>query len=243
MAITSNPSRDKKKGKRPPTFQHLPRDRAAKLKKDWIEKAKVKKEWKIQKRRGDVVVAPMQRELPPHQTMVDAGSDEVAEKVDGGRDQPEDESHGLTASKELKSAPRNFGANGSKGKRRDSKGKGKVVRPSSESKDSKPRQDKPPRKSLEERLRMDSEKKDTEAAASAAIEESKPSLRELTRTAYSPASLHHVKSNQRNRHKQAQDTNYSRGRDQTSSGQRKGGQPNMALRMEAMLEKIKRDFA
>ena len=77
----------------------------------------------------------------------------------------------------------------------------------------------------------------------------KTSLRELTRQAYSRDSLHTHKSNLK-RH----DTKPSRGnsqRDNTGGGQsassrdrgHQKGQPNMKLRMTAMLEKIKRDLA
>lgn len=89
---------------------------------------------------------------------------------------------------------------------------------------------------------MDSEKK-RKADTPAGDEEAKPSLRDLTRAAYSPASLHNVKSNQRHRHNPNADSSMKWGGNQGPSGQRKGGQPNMKLRMEAMLEQIKRDYS
>jgi hypothetical protein len=70
------------------------------------------------------------------------------------------------------------------------------------------------------------------------------SLRELTREAYSRSSLHTFKADPLKRRRGAPD----RGRGGTrgrGSDQRRGGrgQPNMKLRMSAMLEKIKQDYA
>lgn len=65
-----------------------------------------------------------------------------------------------------------------------------------------------------------------------------PNIRDLTREAYSRSSLHTYRSDPLNRRKQ-------RGREQegeTGGVHRGRGQPNMKLRMGAMLEKIKRDF-
>ena len=80
---------------------------AAKLKKEWIEKAKVKKQWKHQKRKGDVDVAPVQRDLPPHLVKDIRGSGRVASKEDVGG-QPEyeppaaKEAEGVAESTEMK---------------------------------------------------------------------------------------------------------------------------------------------
>ncbi|KAF8652760.1 hypothetical protein AX16_004256 [Volvariella volvacea WC 439] len=65
---------------------------------------------------------------------------------------------------------------------------------------------------------------------------STPSLRELTRQAYSPSSLHTYKSDPLHRRKGIA----QRGRG--AGGVRGRGQPNMKMRMNAMLEKIKRDY-
>jgi hypothetical protein len=79
-----------------------------------------------------------------------------------------------------------------------------------------------------------------------------PSLRELQRQAYSPAALHHHKSHPLHHSKGRIGTHDARihgssqkkasVRDTRSRGQR-GGQPDMRLRMSAMLEKIKRDYS
>ncbi|KIK59824.1 hypothetical protein GYMLUDRAFT_74278 [Collybiopsis luxurians FD-317 M1] len=66
-----------------------------------------------------------------------------------------------------------------------------------------------------------------------------PDLRELARKAYSRESLHNYKSDPLNRRKGAN----SNGGDRRGRGGSRGrGQPNMKLRMDVMLEKIKRDF-
>jgi hypothetical protein len=74
--------------------------------------------------------------------------------------------------------------------------------------------------------------------------EKKPSLRELTAQAYSRSSLHTFKSNYTHRN-QAENSSRGkgRGRIQSSHRSRGRGQPDMRLRMNAMLEKIKKDLA
>lgn len=70
-----------------------------------------------------------------------------------------------------------------------------------------------------------------------------PSLRELQRQAHSPASLHHYKSRPlRHPKNRAASNDVSIRRREAGIGAAKGGgQPNMRLRMTAMLEKIRRD--
>ncbi|OAX43530.1 hypothetical protein K503DRAFT_680926 [Rhizopogon vinicolor AM-OR11-026] len=43
------------KHKKPPTFGHLPVNRARKLKKSWVESKKIKSQWKAQKKREDLL--------------------------------------------------------------------------------------------------------------------------------------------------------------------------------------------
>ncbi len=75
-----------------------------------------------------------------------------------------------------------------------------------------------------------------------------PSLRDLQRMAYSRSSLHTYKSNPLHRRKDQIDLG-GRGRPGARGGrggqrgrERGRGQPDMGLRMKAMLEKIKQDF-
>ena len=81
-----------------------------------------------------------------------------------------------------------------------------------------------------------------------------PSLRELQRQAYSPAALHHQKSyplryskgrigtHGAKIHRSSQKT-ANAGDTRSHSRRQRGGQPDMRLRMSAMLENIKRDYS
>ena len=79
-----------------------------------------------------------------------------------------------------------------------------------------------------------------------------PSLRELQKQAYSPAALHHYKSRPLHQNKgrktphgtRALESSQKRGVGGGSRNpSRRGGQPDMRLRMSAMLEKIKREYS
>ena len=79
-----------------------------------------------------------------------------------------------------------------------------------------------------------------------------PSLRELQKQAYSPATLHHYKSRPLHHSKgrtAPQDTRTSESSRKKDVGggtrnrSRRGGQPDMRLRMSALLEKVKRDYS
>ena len=75
-------------------------------------------------------------------------------------------------------------------------------------------------------------------------------LRDLERIAYAPASLHSYKSDPLHKHKRKSGDSASassRGQGRPARGARGGfgarrGQPNIKLRMSAMLERIKRDY-
>lgn len=69
-----------------------------------------------------------------------------------------------------------------------------------------------------------------------------PSLRELKREAYSQSTLHTFKSDPLKKRDQGKRIGGSRGRGNGFIDRGKG-QPNMKLRMNVMLEKIKQDFA
>jgi hypothetical protein len=69
-----------------------------------------------------------------------------------------------------------------------------------------------------------------------------PSLRELKREAYSQSTLHTFKSDPLKKHDKGKRVGGSRGRSNAFI-ERGKGQPNMKLRMNAMLEKIKQDVA
>ena len=68
-----------------------------------------------------------------------------------------------------------------------------------------------------------------------------PTLRELQALAYSKSSLHTYKSGASRRQNDARGRGRGQGPQRVGRG-RGRGQPDMRLRMNAMLEKIKRDF-
>ncbi len=148
----------------------------------------------ISKAKGGYCLYLYASRCTPHQIKegTDAGNDRDEEME--GRDRSGDEFQGFSAEEEPMTTSVTKIKEG-----KDKEGKGKVrfapeSKSSSQSKGT--RHDATtPRKSFKERLRLDSKKQQSDTAARE--EETKPSLRELSRTAYSPASLHNVKSNQR----------------------------------------------
>ncbi|KAK0240271.1 hypothetical protein EDD85DRAFT_950105 [Armillaria nabsnona] len=72
--------------------------------------------------------------------------------------------------------------------------------------------------------------------------ESPISVREMKRNAYSKSSLHSYKADPFNKRKSGSVRGQSFKGDRDRNGDRGKGQPNMKLRMNAMLEKIKRDL-
>jgi len=183
------------KRKKPPTFEHYPVNRAKKLKKAWVEKAKIKHKWKLEKRR-EGLVTPLKFD---HKEQLDKKHLIEADEKDVLEERP---------SKPL---------------------------PSSSSKSYLH----PSRAHIHQGLSPHKMLQQTEKSQ-ASKEPAPPltkSLRELTKEAYSPASLHTFKAGSL-KHTEAF---HSRGRG--GSVGRGRGQPNMKLRMGAMLEKIKQDLA
>ncbi|PFH52413.1 hypothetical protein AMATHDRAFT_140250 [Amanita thiersii Skay4041] len=155
------------KPRRPPSFQHYPVDRARKLKRTWVETAKIKSKWKAEKRRAGL--NPSSSQLPTAQ-----GDEEIEEQENA------------------------------------------VQEPNKNS----PSQ---PTKIRAEDVKTGSE-------------EGQQSLRELTKHAYSRASLHTYKSKPLKK-----GTNKTEGKEPSRLTQRKG-QPNMKLRMNAMLAKMQQKY-
>ncbi|KAI0064652.1 hypothetical protein BV25DRAFT_1882021 [Artomyces pyxidatus] len=177
-----------RKKRRPPTFQHLPIDRAKKLKRDWVEKQKIKSKWKAEKRKEGIVsqrdVAALTRKEKEKSRSPESGREDTEQATDE-EDEPEIP---------LLQKPR----------------------------------------------------KATALAHDPVVEGSKPSLRELQKQAYSRASLHNFKSDPLHRSRGRGKSDRGRGVATVAGGNRtrgSGGQPDMKLRMSAMLEKIKRDYA
>ncbi|KAL5529698.1 hypothetical protein ACEPAG_5683 [Sanghuangporus baumii] len=267
MAVRSAPA---KRRKNPPTFSHLPRDRAQKMKKSWVEKKKLQVRWRAQKRKeglelshsGEGSLDEPRDEIDRTRKRKVSGDDEtdsesgapssrsVADTHD--RDDPAiDEESGserppLRRKKALTSVPRVDEQLSSKQPAR-LKGKQPARSFSKEG-------DKPKSKLPED-------------------DNDQPSLRELSRRAYAPSSLHSFKADPLHRRKDRVISPHPKERksskvigarivvpsSQARSDQGRGGrnshtnpgrqerqrrgQPDMKLRMEAMLERIKRDYS
>ncbi|KAL6300543.1 hypothetical protein BKA93DRAFT_740339 [Sparassis latifolia] len=194
-------AKDVEKRRRPPTFQHLPEDRAKKLKRSWVEVQKVKSRWKAQKRKEGLMTDKKRKPLEGETENGDEVSEHEEMEASSSKDKDcssEDED-GDEDNVSVVPSPRPL----------------------------------PPK--------MKQEYHGDEAE--------KPSLREMNRQAYSRTSLHTHKSHPLHHQRGAADKTivYSEGRGQErgrggASRRRGRGQPDMRLRMNLMLEKIKRDF-
>ena len=225
------------KRKKPPTFQHLPVERgmccavsgsmntthlslrlvaAKKLKRSWVEVQKIKSKWKAQKRKEGLL--PSRPQLEREAEAVRESSEEAEHRSD---------SSGASEAQELSEESEEEG-----GDEEDvgDEPQSKVAAVASGKTRGHPQKSTPRQKTEEQ-----------------------PTLRELQRMAYSRSSLHTHKSNPLHRHKGPADT---RGRGgavggregrggQSSRGRSRGrgrGQPDMGLRMKAMLEQIKQNY-
>ncbi|CCM02405.1 uncharacterized protein FIBRA_04503 [Fibroporia radiculosa] len=211
MASASDTAQKRK----PPTFRHLPTDRAKKLKRSWVEKQKIKSQWKAQKRKEGL--ESKGRRLAD----LVASTDEQEEKAQSSNaESSEPVNAAPTVSIEEESGNEN------------------------ESSEDEPEDRSSPRKPPAKKA---SPREDTPGR--------QPTLRELQSQAYSRSSLHTRKSDPLHRRrgsdmKRADAPAGGRGRGRGQGGRgaassqrgRGRGQPDMRLRMNVMLEKIKRDF-
>ncbi|PCH38027.1 hypothetical protein WOLCODRAFT_161243 [Wolfiporia cocos MD-104 SS10] len=211
------PSAEPRKRK-PPTFRHLPLNRAKKLKRSWVEVQKIKSKWKAQKRKEGIVTKG--RQIDELLAEEDKAEEDEAENDSGA---PEERAGDLPEHVDGSSRE----DSGEDDSDEDSIG---AVPEERSPPPSKKRKQAHPEKPAEQR----------------------PTLRELQKQAYSRSSLHTYKSDPLHRRRGAApktgDRHAERGRGNGRgdfSGGRDGdrGQPDMRLRMNAMLEKIKRDFA
>jgi len=189
------------KRKRPPTFQHLPINRAKKLKQVWVQNTKIKSKWKAEKRKQ--------------------GSDGVLSSVVGPALE-EEKNDGVQALIETA------------GRAVDQTADTEVIIMPSES-IMHPSRVKPDQYDVQISRKDIRQNKESTG-------QTIPNLRDLTREAYSRSSLHTYRSDPLNRRGgRGREQEKGRGRGRHSQGERRG-QPNMKLRMGAILEKIKQDF-
>ncbi|KDR81775.1 hypothetical protein GALMADRAFT_90086 [Galerina marginata CBS 339.88] len=208
------------KRKKPPTFQHLPINRAKILKKAWVEKAKIKSKWKAQKRK-EGLASNFKLELPDYSEAEDI------------RNEGHETDHSEGVGEETEGVPRP---------------------PSPESEPPRPHLH-PSRAHIHPELPVKRTEKPNakpeirpKKKPRISQEESKEpaqqsSVRDLAREAYSRSTLHTYKSDplkkrQSGSSRGGKGGNIARGQPQTGRGQ-----PNMKLRMNAMLAKIKQDYA
>jgi hypothetical protein len=202
---------------------------AKKLKRDWIEKQKIKSRWKAQKRKEG-----LDSSQPRIHPLVPEDLDNEEAKGEGG----------LTRNDNL-----DTGSNHAS--ERETDDEGDSVRIGDDSDEDMPEDDEP-----QARPRSSTRSRKGPSKTSGEDAEEKPSLRELNRQAYSRSSLHSHKSDPLHRHGRGRGSKSAavngrgrgggrdrgRGAGPSDRGGRKG-QPDMRLRMNAMLEKIKRDYA
>ncbi|EAU88210.1 hypothetical protein CC1G_03882 [Coprinopsis cinerea okayama7 len=220
-----------RKRKNPPTFQHLPVQQAKKLKKAWVEKAKIKSKWKAEKRKlyAEGGIPKMPWEIEGDQ------DDEEAETVEKDEDE-ETEWGGVGAdSDSSKSGDEDdlepLPPTGSPPNTRSGQGGRQRGSSKRDSRNAQPYLD-----GSNKRPRNRGDKK---ADGSDDEEPRQPTLRDLKREAYSRSTLHTYKSDPLR--KRGAMSNRGRGRGGFERGKGRG-QPNMKLRMNVMLEKIKRDI-
>lgn len=226
------------KRKNPPTFHHLPINRginclafqssfvnilrsAVTLKKAWVEKTKIKSKWKAQKRKEGLVAA-----AKPAYDSDDRGKSPRNDDNLSGSDSEEAEDV------QQEKAPRST---------KQSRPQASVMHPS--------RAHIHPTLPVKQLPVSSSGKRETTDARpakrqrTAKVEEAAEplSLRELTKQAYSRDTLHTYKADPLKKHRKLDNG----GRPARASGAAATGrgQPNMKLRMNAVLAKIKHDFA
>ncbi|KDQ07922.1 hypothetical protein BOTBODRAFT_180271 [Botryobasidium botryosum FD-172 SS1] len=197
----------------PPKFQHLPLAQARKLKKDWVEKKKIKSAYKAEKRRaGNGVVASAEVATGEGRNNEEVHGD-IAEQKSGVDDESGDDD------KEHISPPRKQPPVSKLPPKEPHPAWRKPHNPSSSSKHPSP----------------NVATKDQDAEREKRIQ-----LRNLTREAYSQDSLHNYKSDPLGRRRKHQQDTNSGGKGGREQG-RGRGQPDMKKRMGVLLARLQMD--
>ncbi|KIP09592.1 hypothetical protein PHLGIDRAFT_312217 [Phlebiopsis gigantea 11061_1 CR5-6] len=233
MASTATSAAKKRK---PPTFHHLPTNRAKKLKRSWVEVQKIKSQWKSQKRKEGLVQGrPAVEDGARQNTSDDEGSeiDEPVSESGKGQDSSSEDGESVDEGVDEQGSDTRIEGREQPQARAGSKQKGKMV----ERRKSSPGV----RQKGSNKRRREQKQNDDQPQLS---------LRELNAVAYSRSSLHTFKAKQLHRPQDRPQEWQGRGRGGGAGrGAGRGappgrgrGQPDMRLRMNAMLEKIKQDF-
>lgn len=207
---------------------------------------KIKSKWRAQKRKEGIVNGSRTSPLPEQ----DSGVNEISGNQEEADEKLPDESDSVGGEEDTKSLAQaesgedDVGSDGEAGDGSESQ------RYNAADVDSKARPYRRHHIMSEERVsrRRGVKGRDGLTGKARTEAEEKPSLRELHNRAYSRSSLHTFKSQPLHRHRDTDrrvhdDRGRGRGRGFNTSQRRGRGQPDMRLRMNAMLEKIKRDLA
>ncbi|KAF5324438.1 hypothetical protein D9611_004333 [Ephemerocybe angulata] len=266
-----------RKRKAPPTFQHLAPEQARKLKKQWIEKEKMKSKWRAEKRKlqaeGVMPIVKKPWEIrdeqaadgdneknddsaePSHSKRArgnDSESDNegVSDRSDAESDvpPPPKRTKHSSANQKIEALPPHLKKRGSSSSSRPEGSAPRQQRPEKDA--GKPKNSW--QKAIEEsanqppKRERDFKGKSRAHPQDAANEDGdRPaSLRDLKREAFSKTKLHTFKADALHKHSGRGQSFNARGRGGSGPPGRGGrrGQPDMRLRMDYMLEKIKRDY-
>lgn len=198
------------------------------LKKAWVEKQKIKSKWKAEKRK-EGLSSRSRIEIPEYSDQEDLNNDQ---QKDASVDIVDDETQTVASSShiaEREREPRKPHLHPSRAHLHPSQ-------PVKRSSSAKSKSDPPARPAKRPKL-----SKDAEAEHTAKSEQ--PSLRDLTREAYSRSTLHTFKSDPLKKKRVFSERSGQAAGGRRHQGVTGRGQPNMKLRMNAMLQKIKQDFA
>ena len=229
------------KRKKPPTFQHLPVHRgvfhpckkkkinpnlifipAKTLKKAWVEKTKIKSKWKAQKRKEGLESAT-KLDIPVY----DEVEESSVRRQPATNDRPDE-----TSGEDLGASPQAHP--------QASRAQASHLHPSrAHIHPGIPVRKTAPHTTTNSEEKPSKKRKLSKAEGDEAAATEPPSVRDLMKEAYSRSTLHTFKADPLKRHGQNSSGRGGRGRGRPELGR---GQPNMKLRMNAMLAKIKQDY-
>lgn len=233
------------KGPSPLTF--LPKERARKLKKQSIDRIKLKAKWKNQKRKEGETFGRLNLSLGLEPTeaeddveMKETAHLSVAEGEHTPDTEPQTDTGILTDAKSTASDTRPKTLHKKSGAEKQRRNEQSSLSAKARGK---------------KRAREGEDVGDEDGDGEREKGDKKPTLRDLEEKAYSRKSLHSYKADPLHRRRDAVIPNSERGSRGGGRGRGRGayekrarnetgrGQPNMKYRMEAMLERIKRDYA
>lgn len=198
---------------------------AKKLKKAWVETAKIKSKWKAQKRREGIVSL---------RSGISTQADEGEPRGNGDEDDGRSEKFDHSDSDPMSQASLDRLTGTPSGDEADD---AESDSPKLSSPPTRSPKLQPPNKQKRDNKKRPLPHNKNNSTTSATTLDDKPSVRDLFQKAYSKSSLHTYKSDPLRRGRNHQDRG-RRGSSRGAAPTRGRGQPNMKLRMNAMLAKI-----